>query len=192
MSLSPLTLSIRRPANLSQHVYDAVTKSIATGGLEPGVRLVVERVAQELGVSPTPVREALGRLINEGLVMETGTGRFMVMPLTPAYVSDTFLVRGALEGLAAELAAARVSDARISELAVDLDEADAALRLGVTDPYSRFDDSLHRSIFEAGGNAVLLRELGPLQIHVDFIRHYSRHVAGEHITLSQAEPRVIL
>lgn len=192
MPLSPLESSIRRPANLSLHVYDAVTESIATGGLHSGERIVVERVARQLGVSQTPVREALSRLMNEGLVMESGPGRFEVMRLTPAYVAETFLVRGALEGLAAELAAARFSDTQLAELATALDEVDVTLRHGATDVYARFDDTLHRAIFETAGNAVLLRELVPLQIHVDFIRHYSRHLAGEHITRSHAEHRAII
>lgn len=192
MRLAPLESAIRRPANLSQHVYDAVTRSIANGDLQSGERIVVEGIARQLGVSQTPVREALGRLINEGLVMECGSGRFEVMRLTPAYVAETFLVRGALEGLAAELAAPRFSDSQIMELATALDEVDTALRHGDTDAYIRFDDTLHRAIFETAGNAVLVRELVPLQIHIDFIRYYSRHRAGEHITRSHAEHRAII
>jgi DNA-binding GntR family transcriptional regulator len=192
MRLAPLESSVRRPANLSLHVYDAVTNGIATGGLRPGARIVVEHVARQLGVSQTPVREALGRLIIEGLVMESGSGRLQVMPLTPAYVSETFLVRGALEGLAAELAAPRIAEAQLAAFAATFDEVDLAMRQGTGDAYARFDDSFHRSIYEIAGNAVLLRELVPLQIHVDFIRHYSRGHPGEHISLSHAEHRAII
>src|SRR5579871_5028060 len=99
MHLAPLGMSVRNPANLSQHVYEAVTGGIAGGHLLPGMRVVVEHLAQQLGVSQTPVREVLGRLITEGLIVECGSGRFQVVPLTRSYVADTYLVRGALEGL---------------------------------------------------------------------------------------------
>jgi len=187
MHLSRLEPSVRRPANLSAHVYEAVAKSIAYGDLRPGARVVVEHVAQQLGVSQTPVREAMGRLINEGLFVECGAGRFQVAHLTPAYVSETFLVRSALEGLAAELAAPRFSASELEEMVAAQAEADRSLRRGDLDAYVQFDHTLHRSIFETAGNAVLLRELVPLQIHVDFIRHYSREHAGEHISSSHAE-----
>jgi DNA-binding GntR family transcriptional regulator len=192
MHLAPLRSSVRNPANLSQHVYEAVTAGIATGDVRPGARVVVERLAEQLGVSQTPVREALGRLITEGLVLECGGGRFQVVPLTPAYVADTFLVRGALEGLAAELAASRFIDARLAALAAALDAVDTALQQGSTDAYARFDDALHRSIFETADNTVLLRELKPLQIHVDLIRYYSRGRAGRHIALSHVEHGAIM
>jgi DNA-binding GntR family transcriptional regulator len=192
MHLTRLQPSVRNPANLSQHVYEAVTAGIATGDVRPGARVVVEHLAEQLGVSQTPVREALGRLITEGLILECGSGRFQVVPLTPAYVADTYLVRGALEGLAAELAAPRFAEARLVELAAALDDVDAALRQGSTDAYARFDDALHRSVYEAADNSVLLRELKPLQIHVDLIRYYSRHHAGEHISLSHIEHGTIM
>jgi DNA-binding GntR family transcriptional regulator len=192
MSLSRLESSIRRPANLRLHVYEAVANSIARGDLRPGARIVVEHMAQQLGVSQTPVREALGRLINEGLFVECGVGRFQVAHLTPAYVSDTFLVRGALEGLAAELAAPRLSTEQLAEIVKAQEEADISLSQGDVDAYVRFDRILHRSIFEAAGNTVLLRQLVPLQVHVDFIRHYSREYAGEHISCSHAEHGILI
>ncbi len=192
MSLSPLKSAIRRPANLSSHVYEAVAGSIASGNLRPGARVVVEHMAQQLGVSQTPVREALGRLLTEGLFVECGAGRFQVAHLTPAYVSDTFLVRGALEGLAAELAAPCLSEAGLAGMIADHAAADRSLRTGEFETYARFDQTLHRSIFETAGNAVLLGKLVPLQIHVDFIRHYSREHAGEHISCSHAEHGVLI
>jgi DNA-binding GntR family transcriptional regulator len=192
MHLPRLQSSIRSPANLSQHVYDAVTAGIATGDVRPGSRVVVEHLAEQLGVSQTPVREALGRLITEGLILECGSGRFQVVPLTRSYVADTFLVRGALEGLAAELAAPRFAETRLAELAAAFEDVGAALRRGAADVYVRFDDTLHRSIYETADNAVLLRELRPLQIHVDLIRCYSHHLAGEHISLSHNEHGAIV
>jgi DNA-binding GntR family transcriptional regulator len=192
MHLSRLEPSVRRPANLSLHVYEAVAGSIARGDLRPGARIVVEHMAQQLGVSQTPVREALGRLITEGLFVESGACRFQVAHLTPSYVSDTFLVRGALEGLAAELAAPHLSASQLAEMVTSHDIADRSLRHGDFDAYARFDQTLHRSIFETAGNAVLLRKLVALQVHVDFIRHYSREHAGEHISCSHAEHGVLI
>src|SRR6185312_5577399 len=94
----------------------AVCDGIISGALLPGQHVVLERLARDLGISPTPVREAVARLVNEGLIVEGPNRKLHVAPLTPRYVRDTFWVRSSLEGLAAELAASRISDADLATL----------------------------------------------------------------------------
>lgn len=192
MPLSHAHPPVRRAAALSRQVEKAISNSIGSGGLRPGERIVVEHVAQQHGVSQTPVREALGRLIQQGLIMEQGNGRFQVTYLTPAYVYQTFLVRGALEGLAAELASTRFSDAHLLQLVRAIDEVDESLGQGDFDAYCRFDETLHRAVCDVAKNEVLSREMAPLHVHIDFIRLYSRRFAGEHIMLSHGEHRTIV
>lgn len=182
-----MTPQIRRLPSLVSQVYDALRDSIVGGQRLPGERVVVERVAAQLGVSPTPVREALARLLQEGVIREVVTGRLQVVPLTPRYVSDTFLVRGALEGLAAELAAPQLTAAQLARLRDALAATTAALAVGDTAAHIATDALLHRTICAAADNDILARELGALQIHVDYIRGYAQRHSGEHQRRSHEE-----
>jgi DNA-binding GntR family transcriptional regulator len=96
--------SIRRRPSLADQVYEALTDSISIGRLQPGERLVLDRLAEQLGVSQTPIREALARLMHDGIIEEAPHGKLRMISITPRYVSDAFLVRASLEGVAAELA----------------------------------------------------------------------------------------
>lgn len=185
--LTLVAAPIKRAPSLATQVYEAILDSIVSGQREPGARIVVEHVAEQLGVSPTPVREALARLLQEGLISETATGKLQVVPLTPRYVADTFFVRGALEGLAAELAAPRISAAQLALLHAALVETAAALPAGDVTVYAATDALLHRTICDVANNAVLAREIQMLQFHVDYIRGYSQRQAGEHLRLSHDE-----
>lgn len=178
---------IHRSAPLSQQVHTALRQSIATGKFKPGERIVVEHVAEQLRVSPTPVREALNRLLQAGLISNGPGGKLQVVSLTPTYVTNTFFVRGALEGVAAELAAPRIQQQDISLLCEAMETADGAVTKNQYDIYTQADQYLHRGVRDAAGNSVLSQELRRLQVHVDFIRVYSRQHAGDHIRLSQQE-----
>lgn len=178
---------IKRAPSLASQVYEAIRASIVTGQREPGGRIVVEHLAAQLGVSPTPVREALARLTQEGLIAETAAGKLQVVALTPRYVADTFLVRGALEGLAAELATPRLDEARLAALRSALAKTATALAADDPAPHIATDALLHRTIIEAAGNDVLARELQALQVHVDYIRGYAQRHVGEHMRLSHEE-----
>lgn len=181
----------RRP-NLSSQVYDAVRDDIMTGALRGGDRLIVEKLANQFGISPTPVREALARLMQEGIVKEAGPGRLRIVPLTERYVLDTYWVRGALEGLAAELAASRLQPHESDSLQHLSDVATAALAGGDVAAYAAADREIHRVILVAAANSVLTRDLAALQSHIGYIRDYSHRHAGEHLTRANVEHAPIL
>jgi DNA-binding GntR family transcriptional regulator len=183
---------INRQPSLSAQVYAALTKRIASGAVEPGERIVVERIAEQLGVSPTPVREALARLIQEGLIEEEANKRLRLVPLTQGYVFDTFFVRGALEGLAAELAAQRITKAQLSTLEEAVGKSAQALPNGEFDVYVQSDLLLHTTILQVADNLVLARELHALRSHVDYIRGYSQRKADDRHQHSQEEHERVL
>jgi DNA-binding GntR family transcriptional regulator len=183
---------IRRRPGLAEQVYNALRRSISGGKLRPGERLVVDRLAVQLRVSPTPVREALARLIQEGLVEEGAHGKLHMVPITPGYVADIFLVRASLEGLAAELAAPRISAAQLASLRDDLTKTSAALAMNDYRPHIGTDQRLHRVICDAAGNVALSRELQSLQLHTDYIRGFSQRHSGDHIRLSHADHLALL
>jgi len=178
---------IRRQPSMTSQVRTALCEDIANGTLIRGERIVVERLAERFGVSPTPVREAVAGLIQDGLIGETFEGKLRVVPLTRDYVLDTFAVRSVLEGLAAELAATRITAADLATLSQALQDTTAALTQGDYGVYMTTDMLFHGLIGTAAGNPVLAHELQSLQVHVAYIRGYAQRHAGEHMARSHQE-----
>lgn len=94
----------------SANPYDHLYQGIVEGRYQPGQRLVEQRIAEELHVSRTPVREALRQLESSGLVIAERNRGAVVRTVTPDDIVDLYELRGRLEGLAAERAAVRADD----------------------------------------------------------------------------------
>lgn len=183
----PATTGVQRSPSLALQVHAALLELITSGQIQPGERVVIERLAEQLGVSQTPVREAVARLAQEGLIAEAASGRLHVVALSEQYVRDVFLVRGALEGLCIELATPMIAPAELEALRAQMDETTAALAQGDHRPYTQSDASLHRLVIGATANRVLAKELRSLQPHVDLIRGYSQRTEGAHLRASHEE-----
>jgi DNA-binding GntR family transcriptional regulator len=103
-------------ASVAQGVYDQLRQRLRAGALAPGTRLVNRKVAAELGTSTIPVREAIGRLVSEGLLQSTpGAGAFVSAP-DPGELGELYDVREVLETLAAAEAARLANPGVIAEL----------------------------------------------------------------------------
>ncbi len=101
---------------LGDHAYARLRHSILTGRFEPGEKLTIRGLSQQLNISPTPIRESLRRLAAEHAV-EIAPNRFIRIPIMKAKeLKELRDIRTALEGLATERAVARVDDALIGEL----------------------------------------------------------------------------
>jgi DNA-binding GntR family transcriptional regulator len=190
--MSQLEPRIRRQPSLANQVREAICEDIASGRLTRGERIVLERLAERLGVSPTPVREAVARLVQDRLIIEMPDGRLQIVPLTREYVLDIFLVRAALEGLAAELAAARLTAADLARLKQSMQSATAGLAGGDFDAYMASDALLHDSMRTAPSSPTLTQELQSLQAHVAYIRAYSQRHVGDHLRMSHDEHRTVV
>jgi len=90
--------------SLGQHVFENLRQAIIRGDVSPGNRLVESRVADALGISRTPVREAIHKLEREGLLRKLPRGGFSVLSLTREDVEEAFGIRSVLESYAARLA----------------------------------------------------------------------------------------
>jgi DNA-binding GntR family transcriptional regulator len=178
---------IERQQPLANQVHTALCEAIATGKLIPGEQVVIEHVAAWLGVSATPVREAIASCLQDGLIQRTPDGKLQVVPLTREYVLDVFLVRRALEGLAAEVAAEHVSESDIEELCTLMSNTTTALAHGDYDAYIAADALLHAIVISRSGSQMLARELEVLRAHVAYIRGYSQRRIGEHLQNSHEE-----
>jgi DNA-binding GntR family transcriptional regulator len=148
---------------------------IVRGQLEPGENLRDMAIAEQLGVSRTPVREALLQLEREGLIETRPQGWTRVALLNPAEFIDAHVIWVNLHALAAKLAAARgerdliaaeeaqaAMKRKVEELG---DSSDRELMLQIVDA----DDAFHAAIVEASGNLLLWKLLYPLNI---LIRRY--------------------
>lgn len=145
----------RRPASLTETVYARVREAIVTSRIPPGAQVTEAGLADELGVSKTPVREALVRLAHIGLVEpETRRGMRVVRPSVHA-IRDAYEVRTALEAQTVRLAAQRREDAEAEEITrlarASLEAVEAGDRAG----FVSYDQQFHLAIAGASGNRQL-------------------------------------
>ncbi|WP_020203269.1 MULTISPECIES: GntR family transcriptional regulator [Cupriavidus] len=103
-------------SNLSSRVYDQIRSALMSGKYVPGERLRVAELAQSMGTSTTPVREAIFRLVSEQALEMTAATSITVPELDPGTVSEIQLMRTLLEGAAAEAAALRITPQEIARL----------------------------------------------------------------------------
>jgi GntR family transcriptional regulator, colanic acid and biofilm gene transcriptional regulator len=113
LELSAIVLQPGEMGSLSARIYNKIREALIVGNFVPGERLLTQDLAEQLGTSVTPVREACLRLVSEQ-ALELRSGRFVVVPeLTRERYVQIKLIRVALEGLAAELAVKNVGEGDI-------------------------------------------------------------------------------
>jgi len=160
-------------ASARDQVYLALREAIVSAELEPGRRLSENELGDRLGVSRTPVREALVRLRDERLVaIVPQLGTFVTLVSTEA-VADAAFVREALECAAIRLATERAGDEDLAELQANLA---AQARAQETDDAAAFDvldDALHRSLCELSGHESAWRLSRRANGHLDRVRRLS-------------------
>lgn len=116
MAVTSELTPIKRDKTLSEHVYEQLKRSLMSGAFLPGQKLSSRSIAQAVGVSSTPAREALSRLIAEGALEANGPKTILVPRLTPRRLFEITQIRLLLEGLASEQAATRFDAAAVEDL----------------------------------------------------------------------------
>jgi DNA-binding GntR family transcriptional regulator len=152
--IPPSDIAIPRDT-LQQRVANRLRELLVRGELEPGSKLNERELCEQLGVSRTPLREAIRLLVAEGLVvLDPGRGAF-----TPTWskddISNTFELLGALEGLAGELAAQRITTQELAELTALQHEMQAAYERRDLPAYYQLNAQAHDLLSNAAGNPVL-------------------------------------
>ena len=143
----------------------ALRNLILSGGLRPGERISELQAVETTGVSRTPVRMALVRLEEEGLLEAIPSGGFMVKAFSERDILDSIELRGTLEGLAARFAAERgVSARNLAPLKENLAELDALLRRDAVSEeafpaYVTLNGRFHALLSELSGSAPLIRQI---------------------------------
>ena len=133
--------------SVREKTYDYLKSNILSGRFVPGERLAEEHLAEELGVSRTPVREALHKLEQEGLIDPLESRGFCVPHDSPEEIEDLFDIRTVLEGYTLKIICERITDEQIEKLEEMIDKAEDALRRKRIDEVfqwnTQFHDTLH-------------------------------------------------
>ncbi|SNR30586.1 GntR family transcriptional regulator [Blastococcus mobilis] len=158
-------------ATKSDLAYTRVRDLILSGDLEPGAVLPQAALAQTIGISTTPLREALRRLKQEGLVELDAHRDARVRPLDATEARDLLELRRSLDPLAASLAAQRRTEADLADIRAALDGLEA-LSARPSVPQLESHHRFHAAIHRASHNALLMETLDGLWVKSD---RYRRH-----------------
>jgi DNA-binding GntR family transcriptional regulator len=156
---------------------EMLKKSILEGKYKPGTRLNEAELASSMGVSRSPIREAIQRLAKEGLVNIVPRKGAFVNDLTFEEVEELYELREALEIKAAELAAQRISDEEIDQISRLLDRTSNALQRKKYAQYP-WDLDFHRQVAHCAKNRYIEEKIYDTNIHLLLIRHKSGSEIG--------------
>jgi DNA-binding GntR family transcriptional regulator len=144
--------------NLNRKVYTVLKQMIDSNRFKPGDRINVEQITEELGVSRTPIWEAIRRLEQEGIVTNYPHSGVFVSVLTLEEALDLIAVREALETLAAKLVAKKIDEKSIQMLEEELLKQKGIVESRDLTAYAQSDSNFHALIYESTGN-VFLRDV---------------------------------
>jgi DNA-binding GntR family transcriptional regulator len=181
---------LKRPTRLGDEVYNAIYAQLMTRQIAPGGRISVDRLVRELGVSQTPIREALSRLEAQGLVIKTHLiGYSAANQMDSSRLDQLYELRLLLEPFAARRAALSITadnQAALLRLAAEMRADDVS---PTTEAYGRFaqlDSDFHDLIAHASGNELVQETLANLHTHVHLFRlFYHARVTSDAINEHQ-------
>lgn len=162
-------------SNHSQRAYRHIRKKLLDGSVTPGARLSYGTIGKEIGISATPVREAVGQLASEGFVELVPQLGAVVRELTRDEAIELYELREALESYAAARAAERIGDRQLSELRENLEQSrilteevrksgKAKAGKAIAKKFHALDLSFHMTIIEASRNQRMLKVVGDSHI----------------------------
>ena len=156
-----------RAVTKTEHAYDWIRERILSGELQPGQALDPEALTSVLGVSTTPLREAMRRLESEQLVVSRVHRDTVVAPIEYKTLEEVYIVRLELEPLATSIATQVATDAELQNIALLVREVPGS---DDTMTLLRYNGQVHRQIYRASHNQVLIRTLDNLSDLVDRYR----------------------
>jgi DNA-binding GntR family transcriptional regulator len=152
--------------NLQDQLYQRIRDALLAGRFRPGERLKIRDLAAEWGTSPMPVRAALQRLVAEGALEGAPQRSVRVPAMTRERFQQLFQVRLGLEGLAVELAVARIGAAEIELLRGCIARMETALEQRNVPTYLDANSLFHLTLYRACANPILLRMIESLWLQV--------------------------
>ena len=183
--LSKVNLNDYKP--LREVIFNTIREAIIVGELKPGERLMEVQLAEKMGVSRTPVREAIRKLELEGLVDMLPRKGAHVADLSVKDIMDVLEVRSTLDGLASSLSASRITDEEIKELKHLHTQFENYIEKGNTQGIIRKDAEFHDIIYRSSRNDKLIQISSNLReqiqrFRVIYIKDYSssKELVKEH------------
>jgi len=187
MKEDKLQLNMDEFLPLRDVVFKTLRRGILTGELKPGERLMEIHLANRLGVSRTPIREAIRKLELEGLVTMIPRRGAEVANITEKNLKDVLEVRRALESLAIELACIRITEDKLSVLKEKMEKVEKAMDTKDTTAIASADVMFHDAIVEVSGNDRLIQLVNNLgeqmyRYRFEYIKDVSKHeqIRNEH------------
>ena len=181
MSAGPLPAAaqIDRAQPIPEQVYRLLRQSIITLRLPPGATIIEKQITDQLGISRTPVRDALRQLADEGLVaIKPQSGTFVAL-IDRLQLEEGRVIRRALESEAIKLAATHADEAAIERLNDLLALQERAARRNNYNDFIAYDDQFHRTINELSGLPRLWRVISGAKAQLDRVRHLSAPLPGQ-------------
>ncbi|HWW66166.1 MAG TPA: GntR family transcriptional regulator [Sphingomonadaceae bacterium] len=183
---------LQRSPGFVEEVFDIIRADIMSLRIPPDSRISIDQLARELGVSQTPIREALSMLEAIGLVARRHyVGYWSAPQLTRKQIDDLYEVRLLLEPYAARLAAHRMTDAQLARIASAIDTMDPGKITISYDQFADCDAELHDMIAAGSGNTIIQESLARLHSHLHIFRLRSNNKVAseanlEHVALLDA------
>jgi DNA-binding GntR family transcriptional regulator len=174
--MTTMLRKLRKPPNLTELTYLSIKKSVLTGSVEPSFRLTEEHIASQLGISKSPVREALNRLEAEGLIrIEPRRGAF-VKDFSAKEITDLYNLRVVLE--LHSIHSAEISPLLLQNLNDSIERTETILKRGDRLAHIEEDQLFHRLIAEATGNEELCRIFENIQQKTLLCRYKSYELSA--------------
>lgn len=177
--------------SLSRWVFRQIEQSILSGEYAPGEALVETKLSAKLGVSRTPVREALCQLELDGLVHNTPNKGTVVVGVSERDIDDIYTIRSLIEGMAARWAAEYITEQEISELTENVELQEFYLARADIERVRTLDDRFHAILYDACRSRIIRQMLSNLHHHILQARADSLYSEGR-ASAAVAEHRKIL
>ena len=175
-----LNFDLQNHKPLREIVYEELKRQILKGEIAPGHRMMEVELADDMGVSRTPVREAIRKLELEGLVTMIPRRGAEVAQITEKSMNDVLEVRRAMDALCVELACDRITPEELQDLKKACDTFEAAVKTDDIKQIAQADVALHDIIVQATGNQRLIQLVNNLseqmyRYRFEYIKDFSQH-----------------
>ena len=186
-----LELKLDNYKPLREVVFDLIRGAIISGMLKPGERLMEVQLAEKMGVSRTPIREAIRKLELEGLVIMIPRKGAYVADLSIKNITDVLEVRAALEGLASGLAAIRMTEEEIKELELVARHFEQAMNSNDVEGIIQTDIEFHEKIFKSTRNENLQQLANSLMEQVQRFRIMYVNKSAKSVNLIKEHYKIV-
>ncbi len=168
--ISPIK-GLTQRKSLGEDVFEHLKSGIVSGKVKPGERLVETRIADTLGISRTPVREAIHKLEREGFLRKLSGGGFSVLGLTHQDIDETFGIRSVLEAYAARLAAENHRKGELARLEKRIEQYQHCLEHGDIKALEVINTRFHDLLYTMSNSPRLIKMINDLKAQIQRFRH---------------------